>query len=246
MNPDIWLPASPPTGVTATGRLLILPHAGSGTAAWFGWRSRLPDDVELRVGRLPGRETRLAEQPLTSATDALSALCQAYRALPPLPTVVFGHSLGALLARGLCAAAPGTVHALAVSGEVAPGSRPKSHADVLGLPDREFAIEVNKRWGAVPAQILGAPEFLSIFLPALRGDLALVDSFPDQVGEAVDIPLFVFSGVEDDLDEVGIKRWESHTNGAMQLFRHPGAHMAVLEDPAVTDLVINTCLGGLS
>ncbi|MBV6695653.1 amino acid adenylation domain-containing protein [Kitasatospora aureofaciens] len=230
--------------MTATGRLLILPHAGSGTAAWFSWRSRLPDDVELRVGRLPGRETRLAEQPLTSAADALSALCQAYRALPPLPTVVFGHSLGALLARGLCAAAPHMVRALAVSGEVAPGSGPRSHADVLGLPDREFAIEVNKRWGAVPAQILDAPEFLSIFLPALRGDLALVDSFPDQVGEAVDFPLFVFSGVEDDLDEVGIKRWENHTNGAMQLFRHPGAHMAVLEDPAVTDLVINTCLGG--
>ncbi|MEU6229768.1 alpha/beta fold hydrolase [Streptomyces sp. NPDC047042] len=245
MNPDIWLPAAPPTGAAATRRLLILPHAGSGTAAWFGWRSLLPDDVDLRVGRLPGRETRLAEQPLTSAADAMHALCAAYRALPPLPTVVFGHSLGALLARGLCAAAPHTVRALVVSGEVAPGSGSRSHGDVLGLPDHEFAIEVHKRWGAVPPQILDAPEFLSIFLPPLRGDLALVDSFPEEIGESIDMPLFVFAGVEDDLDEVGIQRWKSHTNGAVKLFRHPGAHMAVLEDPAVTELVINACLGGL-
>lgn len=246
MNPDVWLPAAPSTGTPAQRRLLILPHAGSGTGAWFPWRSRLPDDVELRVARLPGRESRLGEKPLTSAAEALTELTHAYRALPPMPTVVFGHSLGALLAYGLCVGCPGTIRALVVSGEVAPGSCDRSHADLLGLSDRELALEANRRWGAVPAEILDAPEFLSLFLPALRGDLALVDSFPERPGGPIGIPLSVFAGVEDDLDAEGVHRWELHTEARTQLFRHPGAHMAVLEDPAVTEQVVSTCLGGLS
>lgn len=245
MTPDVWLPAAPTTTASPARRLLVLPHAGSGTAAWFGWQSRLPGDVELRVARLPGRETRLGESPLTSATEAVAALAGALRALPPLPLVVFGHSLGALLAYGVCTALPGMVRALVVSGETAP-SKTRSHDDLLRLPDRELAKAVNRRWGAVPPEILNEPEFLSIFLPALRGDLALVDSFPTQTGVPLDVPLFVFAGTDDDLDDAGLRRWASHTHGTTRLFRHPGAHMAVLEDPAVADQVLSTCLWRLS
>lgn len=244
MNPEEWLPAAP-ASAAASRRLLVLPHAGSGTAAWFGWRPRLPENVELRVARLPGREARLSESPLTSATEAIAALTEALRALPPLPLVVFGHSLGALLAYGVCAALPGTARALVVSGETAP-DRVRSHDDLRRLPDRELALIVNRRWGAVPPEILNEPEFLSIFLPALRGDLALVDSFPALRGVPLDIPLTVFAGTEDDLDEVEVRRWAEHTRGTTELFRHPGAHMAVLEDPAVADQIVSTCLGRFS
>jgi surfactin synthase thioesterase subunit len=242
MNADVWLPSAPATRTTPTRRLLVLPHAGSGTAAWFGWRSRLPEEVELRVARLPGRETRLAEPPLTSAAQALAGLTEAFRALPPLPTVVFGHSLGALLAYGLCAATPGTARALVVSGEIAPGSGAPTHADLLRLPDRELALAVNRRWGAVPPEILEQPEFLALFLPALRGDLALVDSFPAHADQPIDIPLLVFAGVDDALDDAGLHRWATHTKDSMRLFRHPGGHMAVLDDPAVADQVVSACL----
>ncbi|MCA9540674.1 MAG: hypothetical protein KC620_17365, partial [Myxococcales bacterium] len=53
------------TAPQATRRLICLPHAGGGSAAFARWRGALPADIELSALRLPGRETRLSERPLT-------------------------------------------------------------------------------------------------------------------------------------------------------------------------------------
>ncbi|MFJ2863930.1 thioesterase II family protein [Kitasatospora sp. NPDC087314] len=243
MIPDLWLPAAARPG--ASRRLVILPHAGSGTAVWFRWAAGLPADVEVRVARLPGRENRLAEPPLTSAAEAVDALARALRSLPALPLVVLGHSLGAVLAHGLCAAVPGAARALVLSGEVAPGAS-RDHDDLLGLGDRELARTADQLWGGVPPEVLDHPEALALFLPALRGDLALAASVPAPAGPPLDVPFDVFVGADDPLDEDGWRGWAAHTRGATTFHRHPGGHMAVLDDPAVADRITRTCLGRLS
>ncbi|MFF2040903.1 thioesterase II family protein [Kitasatospora sp. NPDC058170] len=243
MNPDFWLPAAPRPG--ASRRLVILPHAGSGTAAWFRWAAGLPADVEVRVARLPGRENRLAEPAPASAAEAVDALARALRSLPGMPLVVLGHSLGAALAHGLCAAVPGAARALVLSGETAPGT-PRGHDELLGLGDRELARTADRLWGGVPPEILDHPDALALFLPALRGDLALAASVRAPTGPPLDIPFDVFVGADDPLDEDGWRGWAAHTRGATTFHRHPGGHMAVLDVPAVADRITRTCLGRLS
>jgi len=244
MNPDVWLPAAPASSATARKRLIVIPHAGSGAAPWFGWREQLPDDVELRVARLPGREIRFGETPLTSAREVIAELARAVSSLSPLPLVIFGHSLGALLAYGVSASLRGAARALAVSGQTAP-DRTVPHGDLLRLPDIELAAEASRRWHAVPTELLDEPEALAIFLPTLRADLALVDSCCAWTGTPLDIPLLVFAGTGDDLCADGVHRWAAYTRGGMRLVRHPGVHLAVLDDPAVATLIIRTCLGSL-
>lgn len=240
MTPEEWLPGSGPVP-SAARRLIVLPHAGSGAAAWLRWHCRLPDDVELRVARLPGRENRLAEPPLTSAPVVVTALAAALRALPPLPFVVLGHSLGALLGVELCRAFPGEARALVVSGQVAPDVA-STQSDLVCLPDAELAAAVNGRWDAIPAAILSNSEFLSIFMPALRADLTLLDSCRVAAEPPLDVPIHILAGLDDALDEDGLRRWRNYTRRPTQLIRHFGGHMAVLRDPTVTDQAISVCL----
>lgn len=240
MNPDDWLP-TPASNPAAIRRLVVLPHAGSGAAAWFRWQACLPSNVELRVARLPGRENRFGETPLTSAPRVITALVAALRELPPRPLVLFGHSLGALLGYGICCALGGAPRALVVSGQVAPGSLP-SFGHLSALPDIELAEEAHARWGAIPAALLSRPEALSLFLPALRSDLAVAETFSTAPGPPLDIPLYILAGTSDPLDESGIRSWLGCTRGGAQIIRHPGGHMAVLLDQAVTEVAIGICL----
>jgi medium-chain acyl-[acyl-carrier-protein] hydrolase len=239
LNAATWLPAAGAAAEPAR-RLVVFPHAGAGTAPWFRLLADLPADVELRVARLPGRETRLGEPPVTSTDAAIEELARALRALPPLPLVILGHSLGALLGYGVCSYLAEAPRALVVSGDVAP-SVPRSYESLHDLPDAELARAVDRRWGGIPAEIFAEPEILAIFIPALRGDLRLAEGRPlDR--PPLDVPVHVFAGTEDDLDEDGLRRWAHHTRARACVVRHPGGHMAVLEDPAVTRRVLATCL----
>src|SRR4051812_48826937 len=82
--------------------LVCVPHAGAGASAYASWRHLLPADVLLHSVQLPGREDRLGE-PLPADLGAV-----ADRVAPCLdrqtrsrPLVLFGHSMGGLLAYAL-------------------------------------------------------------------------------------------------------------------------------------------------
>jgi surfactin synthase thioesterase subunit len=240
-NEDVWLPARLNAN-RPTARLVILPHAGSGAAAWFRWSEHIPAWVEVRVARLPGRESRLHERPLTSFDEALARLAGALAALPALPTVLFGHSLGALFAFELCHKLSGLIDALCVSGSRAPG-RACECPSLSGLPDDALARAVQARWGGIPDEILSAPDLQGCFLPALRADLSLVETWSPFARDPLTQGLLVVSG--DDDPEIGtedVSAWRAVTGGACNHLRHPGGHMAVLSDASVRRRVSAACV----
>lgn len=83
----------------ARTRVLCFPHAGGGTATYRSW-APLASELEVWAVALPGREHRFGEPATSSvrervariADDCLEELGAA------LPVVLFGHSMGALLA----------------------------------------------------------------------------------------------------------------------------------------------------
>jgi len=100
---------SGPAGPAATGRwfrrqgapvaptrLFLFPHAGSGGLIYRPWPPLLPDDLEIQIVQLPGRESRLKEESYREFAPLADALYEALvNELDERPFAFFGHCLGA-------------------------------------------------------------------------------------------------------------------------------------------------------
>src|ERR1700755_1529297 len=95
---DQWLLCFKPRP-TARSRLVCCGPAGGGASFYRRWPELVPLDVEVLAVQLPGRETRLVEDPRPGIVTSAEAVCRSLMArATPLPTVLFGHSMGALIA----------------------------------------------------------------------------------------------------------------------------------------------------
>ncbi|HSP78141.1 MAG TPA: alpha/beta fold hydrolase, partial [Myxococcaceae bacterium] len=193
-------------------RLLCLPYAGAGTSSYRQWGEALPEEVELGLVQLPGRDGRSGE-PAYRDFDSLVELL-VHELLPHLdrPFAFFGHSMGALLAfelsrrlqaRGLRS------ELLLVSGEPAP-HLPRPQAAAHELDDAALARAL-VRYG-LSEELTRQPEFIQGSLPLLRADLAVCDSYRYQPGEPVDCDLVALGGREDPLaSRSELSAWAEHT-----------------------------------
>lgn len=205
-------------------RLVCFPHAG-GTANFYrSWGKHVDPTVEVLAVQYPGRENRWAE-PLIPAMDPLaSAVSEALSALPPLPTVLFGHSMGAAVAYEVLirleqVGAP-HITRLCVSGR-APGS-----ASRATLRTDDEVVEAVMSLGGTQAGFFDDPELRELFLPIVRNDYHLIDSY----GRAVDTPLLrtdvhALTGAQDPRvtpEELG--QWRATTSGSFSLTVFDGDH----------------------
>ena len=178
-------------------RLYCLPYAGGSASAYHAWARALPDDVELSGVQLPGRSLRIHEPPLRRLPELLRAL------LPRLerqdaPYVLFGHSMGALvafeLARGLRHLGAPPPAGLIVSGSRAPERRGASH-DLHRLPDEDFLREL-RRFEGLPEEVLRDPELLALTLPALRADFEMIETWQSEPEPPLPVRMAALGGTE--------------------------------------------------
>lgn len=79
-------------------RLVCFPHAG-GSASFFRTLAQaVPPTAEVLAVQYPGRQERFGEKPVTDLAKMGEHIVRALRAGEALPTVFFGHSMGATLA----------------------------------------------------------------------------------------------------------------------------------------------------
>jgi len=185
---------------TARRRLFCLPFAGGTPAAYRMWTRDLPDDVEVVAVPLPGRNPSSREPLLDSMDDIVAALLPAVRGAADLPYVIFGHSLGALVAFELTVAleqsdAPAP-DALFVSGRRSPDA-PATGRPIYDLPDDAFLDAIDRSFGGVPEAIRREPELLALLLPALRADVRTYETYAPLTQRKVGCAVHVYGGVDD-------------------------------------------------
>lgn len=209
-------------------RLFCLPHAGSGAAAFYRWKRLLPATIAVCPVQLPGRERRISEAPMTDARGLAAALLTALGPWLDRPYALFGHSMGALLAYELCrqaaaAGLPGPV-CLFASGRNAPQWEP-AHRDLHLLGEEAFLAELRARFGGSQEEVLGDPELRDIFLPVLRADLQVVETYEYVAGPKLACPVAAFAGVEDaSVSEAGLQAWGECTSAGCVVERLAGDH----------------------
>lgn len=210
-------------------RLFCLPHAGGGATAFHAWSAELPAFVQICPVILPGRETRLSEPLYTGMDSLLEAIDRELRPWLDIPYAVFGHSMGALLAfewvRRLRRERASMPVWLFLSGRRAPDAPGDSNL-LHSLPDRDLVKELTRLYDGIPQEFLGNETLMEVFLPILRANIAVVESYRFQEDEPLDCPITVFSGMNDaSVTWDQLLAWKRHTSQrrfAIQIL--PGGH----------------------
>ncbi|MFI2435855.1 thioesterase II family protein [Streptomyces sp. NPDC018693] len=180
-------------------RLFCVPHGGAGTSVFRSWPHRLGPATEVVPVQLPGRESRLAEPAERSVPRLAARLAgPVARRAEGLPYILFGHSMGALVAFELGLRLQTSAHppaAVVVSGSVAPHLSRRTPAMHL-LPDREF-LDGLRVLGGIPPELLADREWLELFLPQLRADFEAAETYVSDGTLGAGVRLIALGGRDD-------------------------------------------------
>lgn len=225
-SPELWFPTdlSPSSGRLS---LVCLPHAGGGTAIYHRWRRWLPDWIALIPVCLPGREKRFREPAFFELTPLLDTLARLVSEHCGPRIVLFGHSMGALiayeLARRLEALDCGLPRMLIVSACSAPhllrdrGRRLLDDEALLALLVNDFSEQGTKSREEV--------ELLRWMLPTIRADLTLLETYQAVKRPPLRIPLHTVGGASDiNVSLAALDAWKEHGAPGSRSRIFPGGH----------------------
>jgi medium-chain acyl-[acyl-carrier-protein] hydrolase len=216
-------------------RLLLMPNAGGGPAVFRSWASLFGPEVERCVLRLPGREGHHDTPPCRSVAEMVDGALDSLASLPPAPLALFGHSMGALVAYELARALRQAGTPVVWLGVAArrPPQHPRRPEALLRLPDHEFVMVLNARYGGIPAAVAGDPDLLAHYTEILRADLAVIDGYTHRPGEPLACPVAAFGGRRDpDAGAGDLPGWQEVTTGPLAVHLFDGGHFFLHEHRA--------------
>lgn len=211
-------------------RLFCFPHAGAGAALYRLWPKSLAPQIEVCRIQPPGRESRLREPALTDFSACINAICNALEPLLDVTRFVFfGHSIGALVAfevarniRQRLELQPAHLFVSAFRCPQWPLDAPMHN-----MPDARFVATLRERYGtdAIPEAIDADPELRALFLPLLRADISVFESYHYSEQEPLNCPISAFSGEHDTwIRPAQMIGWEEHSSVSFQSRMVPGNH----------------------
>jgi surfactin synthase thioesterase subunit len=198
-------------------------------------------DIEFSVAVLPGREERY-HHPMPKHMDWLCD--QLAKQMPPsgLATILIGHSMGAMVAYLVAKQLMGNQSPPLLLGvaAAAPPDRLGVERSLNQLDDLGLMNELEKHGGGIPQAIRENPDALKVFLPLIRADLRLMDSFHCDRWEPLPIPIVAFVGSDDQMTGAALMRhWKEFTTTTFRQRTYPGDHFfPVRSAPEIVDAAV--------
>ncbi|MFD1433512.1 thioesterase II family protein [Kroppenstedtia eburnea] len=215
-------------------KLFCLPYAGGSATAIYGrWKKYLHPQIECFPIELAGRGRRFAEPLYTTWKHAVEELFDLVKPhLDGSPVAFFGYSMGSILAFELAHKMKDwneqdPVH-LFLAARAAP-NRQRNRPNIHHLPDRAFLDEVMKM-GGTPEEILKHQELLHLFLPVLRADFKMTETYECPAKKVeLHCDLSALGGVEDRISREDLLAWSSYTKGNTSVHLFDGSHFFIHE-----------------
>ena len=211
----------------ASARLFCLPFAGGSASFYRPWCHHLKESIEVCLIQPPGREDRHTEPAYTHSQTIVEALITQIGPFLDRPFALYGHSLGALLAfetaRALRAADLPEPSVLFLGAHRAP-HLPMMRRVFYNLPDDELLAEI-KHLNGTPSASLEDSEMLRYWLPIMRADLQICDTY--EFAEALPLRCTIIANAgsgDQAASPECMQDWREHTTGAFALHIFPGGH----------------------
>lgn len=199
------------------------------------WPAQLPPDVEPWLIQLPGREERFREPRFTRVAPLIEALTPLIAPYLDKPYSVFGYSMGGLLGyeliRSLRTIGAPMPDRLFVTARQAP-HLVETRPSLYTLPDDQLFEELDRRYGGIPSEALKNPEIRSVFVPLLRADIEMIETYQHQPGPPLACPISVFGGQTDRITRDELAAWQDMTTHPVEVRQFEGGHFFINTNPA--------------
>ncbi|MGP3632316.1 thioesterase II family protein [Streptomyces sp. 24-1644] len=222
-----------------TSRILCLPYAGGGGSVYESWTKTIPAHVDVWVPDLPGREHRMLDEPVEDLHELVAALADALGE-DPVPTSLFGHSLGSLVAFEL--ARELEARSLPVRCLVASGmSAPRTLTPRPAPTDAQILADL-RRMGVAPDELFSQPDLVELLLPGLRADYTMALGYTYREGPKLSCGIFAVGGTDDaHVPLTGLAAWSEETVRACETRMWEGGHMYLLDHAEDLAAFVTTC-----
>lgn len=227
-----WIEASLPDS-SVDSCIFCFPFAGGGALAYRKLKRELVGNIHVLPVRLPGRESRIFEPARTELRTLIPDLVRIVSAWPAEEVMLFGCSMGALIAfeltRALEALGRSIAHLIVAA---APAPHLPRRSALLHTLDDEGLIRRLRELGGTPQAVLNDKEFMRVILPTIRADFALVEQYRYRPGAAVRCSVLAIHGSDDtEVELQETSAWRYVTSGRFELLTVPGDHFFMLEPP---------------
>lgn len=212
--------------------LFCIPHAGGSASVYQPW-SRISHSLEVVPLELAGHGSRMSNPFYSDFDEARQNVIEMMTArLTDEPFIVFGHSMGGLLAyeatRVIEEKFSRSANMLIISAHEPPHLRvPLNLHELSDLAFIEELIQI----GGMPDELLAEPLLLEMFLPIIRHDFKLLASYkPSKTIHSVSCPVHVLSGNDDKtIDPANLLDWRRYTTDEFRMKTLTGGHFFIRE-----------------
>jgi len=228
MNRD-WI-VRPYPRPEASLRLVCFPYAGGGAAIYQRWSCLLPSNIDVCAIQLPGRENRFREKPCMSWETIVQETVVALKPYLDRPIALFGYSLGAILAyetaQYLQQVNCPPSH-LFVAARVAPAVRDQRQMPMHTLSDAQF-VDKLLTLGGTSNIVLQNEELMALYLPILRADFYINETYIRPTHSLLTCPISAFHGDNDDLMTYNqVAQWQNETTDNFNIHTFQGGHFFI-------------------
>ncbi len=224
--------------------LICIPFAGGTKYSFDFLKKYFNTRIDFFTVELPGHGSRIGEPLLCNLKEIISDIYINYSSLFRQDYILFGHSMGAVLA-----------YLLAEKLEVSRFKKPKhlilsSHGVIDILIKRKlerYKLDNNafkklvKKFGGIPEEIINHEEAYNLFEKILRADFKALDTYTRETHLRLSVPLTVICGDKDICTFEEIKEWSNYTSASFNSFTFSGGHFYIFEHEKKLSEIITTC-----
>jgi surfactin synthase thioesterase subunit len=221
--------------VSPLQRMISFPWCGAGASVYRKLALGISGHIEVLSVQLPGREDRFGEPRLLRMEQMVEHVIDDIVSVFDRPLVLFGHSMGALIAYEVALALRDRIGrepiSLIVSGHGAPHCSKLCTSSWHTADDCEFIANI-RQLGGTPDQLLGDPSLFREFMPLLRADYQVVETYKAHPRVPLTCPLIACAGDQDrEVTPETMRAWLQYTTGPRKLHWFSGDHFYLSSQP---------------
>ena len=218
-------------------RLFCFPYLGGAAQIFMPWKKTLSPGVELCPIQPPGRWERISEPAIQSFDGLIEAVTEGLRPYLDKPFAVVGYSLGALVAYRWILNLRAKGLPLPRCFFPAACAAPKFASPLLfgqpsiNLDDGEMLTRLQAALGGIPEALMQDQVMRAMFVPIIRADLAVMESFRFREEAPLDVPIIGLAGAADPIaSSKQIDAWEECSRAEFKLELFQGDHFFIHSD----------------